>query len=71
MVKTEEFSSVRFGGDAERAEKVYAGVDAPLTAEDVAETIRWATTLPSHVNIDSLIVRPVAQASNYKIHRKQ
>ena len=70
MVKTEEFSAVRFDGDQARADKVYEGVEFPLTAEDVAETIRWAVTLPAHVNIDSLIVRPVAQASNYKIHRK-
>lgn len=68
MVKTEEFSKVRLGSD-EAAEKVYEGVAEPLTAEDIAETIRWAAMLPSHVNIDSLIVRPVAQAANHKIHR--
>lgn len=68
MVKTEEFSKVRLGSE-EAAEKVYEGVAEPLTAEDIAETIRWAAMLPSHVNIDSLIVRPVAQAANHKIHR--
>ena len=68
MVKTEEFSKVRLGSQ-EAAEKVYEGVTEPLTAEDIAETIRWVATLPSHVNIDSLIVRPVAQAANHKIHR--
>ena len=68
MVKTEEFSKVRLGSD-EAAEKVYEGVAEPLTAEDIAETIRWAAMLPSHVNIDSLIVRPVAQAANHKIFR--
>ena len=68
MVKTEEFSSVRLGSK-ELAEKVYEGVAEPLLAEDIAEAIRWSAMLPSHVNIDSLIVRPVAQAANHKIHR--
>ena len=70
MVKTEEFSKVRLGSD-EAAEKVYEGVAEPLTAEDIAETIRWAAMLPSHVNIDSLVVRPVAQAANHKIYRQK
>ncbi|MFJ9059895.1 MULTISPECIES: SDR family NAD(P)-dependent oxidoreductase [unclassified Streptomyces] len=69
MVKTEEFATTRFRGDSEKAAKVYAGVDAPLTADDVAETITWAVTRPSHVNIDLLVVRPRAQASNTKVHR--
>ena len=69
MVKTEEFSKVRLGSD-EAAEKVYEGVAAPLLAADIAEAIRWAAQLPEHVNIDSMIIRPVAQAANHKIHRK-
>ena len=69
MVKTEEFAKIRFG-DAERAAKVYEGVDAPLTAEDVAEAIRWSVTLPDHFNVDSLVIRPVAQAANHKVHRR-
>ena len=68
MVKTEEFAKIRFG-DAERAAKVYEGVTAPLTAEDVAEAIRWSVTLPHHFNVDSLVIRPVAQAANHKVHR--
>lgn len=68
MVKTEEFSQVRLGSK-DAAEKVYEGVPEPLTAEDIAESIRWAAMLPAHVNIDSLIIRPVAQAANHKIHR--
>ena len=68
MVKTEEFSKVRLGSE-EAAEKVYEGVAEPLVAGDIAESIRWCAMLPTHVNIDSLIVRPVAQAANHKIHR--
>jgi NADP-dependent 3-hydroxy acid dehydrogenase YdfG len=68
MVKTEEFSTIRIG-DADRAAKVYEGVDAPLLAEDVAEAIRWSVTLPEHYNVDSLVIRPVAQAANHKVHR--
>ena len=58
MVATSEFSLNRFHGDRARAEAVYAGVEAPLTPEDVAECIAWALELPAHVNIDSMIVRP-------------
>jgi NADP-dependent 3-hydroxy acid dehydrogenase YdfG len=68
MVKTEEFAKVRFG-DAARAAKVYEGVAAPLLAEDVAEAIRWSVSLPNHFNVDSLVIRPVAQAANHKVHR--
>jgi NADP-dependent 3-hydroxy acid dehydrogenase YdfG len=68
MVKTEEFAKIRFG-DAEKAAKVYEGVAAPLTAEDVAEAIRWSVCLPAHFNVDSMVIRPVAQAANHKVHR--
>ena len=68
MVKTEEFSLNRLGSK-EAAEKVYEGVAEPLTAVDIAEAIRWSVTLPAHVNIDSLVIRPIAQAANHKIHR--
>ncbi|MFM1952027.1 MAG: hypothetical protein RJA33_821 [Actinomycetota bacterium] len=69
MVKTDEFALNRFDGDAAKAAKVYEGVDAPLTAEDVAESIRWSVTLPEHFNVDSMVIRPVAQAANHKVHR--
>jgi NADP-dependent 3-hydroxy acid dehydrogenase YdfG len=69
MVKTEEFAKVRFSGDSDRAAKVYEGVDDPLTAEDVAEAIRWSVMLPEHFNIDSMVIRPVAQAAQHKVHR--
>ncbi|EFF92406.1 short-chain dehydrogenase/reductase family oxidoreductase [Streptomyces sp. e14] len=71
LVKTDEFALTRFRGDQEKASKVYEGVAEPLTADDVADTISWAVTRPSHVNIDLLIVRPRAQASNTKLHRER
>ncbi|HEY1174759.1 MAG TPA: SDR family oxidoreductase [Phytomonospora sp.] len=69
MVKTDEFSLNRFDGDAEAAEKVYAGVAEPLTAEDVADTIAWTVSRPHHVNVDRLVLRPLAQAAQHKVHR--
>ncbi|MFF8314177.1 SDR family oxidoreductase [Streptomyces lydicus] len=69
MVKTDEFATTRFRGDTTKAAKVYEGVDQPLSAEDVADTITWAITRPAHVNVDLLVVRPRAQASNTKVHR--
>ncbi|WP_030024761.1 SDR family NAD(P)-dependent oxidoreductase [Streptomyces monomycini] len=69
MVKTDEFATTRFRGDTAKAAKVYAGVAEPLTADDVADTIGWAVTRPAHVNVDLLVVRPRAQASNSKVHR--
>ncbi|MFL6089470.1 MAG: SDR family NAD(P)-dependent oxidoreductase [Aeromicrobium sp.] len=70
MVKTEEFSLVRLGGDESRAEAVYAGVEAPLSAEDVAEAVRWVVSRPPHVDIDLMVIKPVAQAAPHKIHRQ-
>lgn len=57
-----EFSSVRFKGDEEKAAGVYAGT-VPLTAEDIAEAIFWAATLPKHVNINSIQMMPTCQAN--------
>jgi len=69
MVHTPEFSLVRFGGDQAKADAVYAGVPSPLVAEDIAETICWIASRPAHVNIDRIVVRPVAQAANHKVYR--
>lgn len=69
MVETEEFSLTRFDGDAERAAQVYAGVDEPLLADDIADCISFVVTRPAHVNVDRLVVRPRAQAANHKVHR--
>jgi NADP-dependent 3-hydroxy acid dehydrogenase YdfG len=70
MVKTDEFAKVRFSGDADRAAKVYEGVTRPLTADDVAESIRWSVMLPDHFNIDSMTIRPLAQAAQHKVYRQ-
>lgn len=69
MVRTDEFSVKRFGGDEARAAKVYEGVKEPLTADDVASAVAWVAGLPAHVNIDRMVIRPVAQAAQHKVHR--
>lgn len=69
MVATQEFSLVRFAGDAERAAAVYAGVDA-LTADDVADVIAWVASRPAHVNIDVVQVTPRQQAAAHKVARR-
>jgi 3-hydroxy acid dehydrogenase/malonic semialdehyde reductase len=69
MCSGTEFSNVRFKGDDSKAGKVYTGVKA-LSADDVAETIYWSATLPSHMNINVLEVMPVQQAFNgFNVHR--
>ena len=61
LVGGTEFSQVRFGGDRERAAAVYAGTQ-PLTAEDIAAAIEWATDQPAHVNINTIELMPVSQS---------
>jgi NADP-dependent 3-hydroxy acid dehydrogenase YdfG len=69
LVRTEEFSLNRLGGK-EAAAKVYEGVEKPLTAEDVADVVSYAVSLPHHINLDQIIIRPVAQAAAHKLIRK-
>jgi NADP-dependent 3-hydroxy acid dehydrogenase YdfG len=69
MVHTEEFSLTRLHGDQAAADKVYEGVDRPLLAQDVAECVGFAVGLPQHVNIDTMVIKPVAQAASHKVHR--
>jgi len=69
LVET-EFSLVRFDGDTEKAGKVYAGL-TPLTAEDVADVIGFAVTRPSHVNLDTIVLKPRDQASATRTNRSQ
>ena len=68
LVET-EFATVRHGGDAERAKAVYRGM-TPLTADDVAACVAFAVSLPPHVNVDEIVVRPVDQASSSAVHRR-
>lgn len=67
LVET-EFSMVRFDGDPDRAAKVYEGFE-PLTGDDVADCIAWAVTRPRHVDVDEIVVRPVAQATATMVTR--
>ena len=69
MVHTEGFSLTRFDGDQARADAVYAGVAEPLMADDIADAIAWMATRPAHVNVDRMVIRPVAQAANHKVFR--
>jgi NADP-dependent 3-hydroxy acid dehydrogenase YdfG len=69
MVKTEEFSLVRFGGDQSKADAVYENVPDPLYAEDIAEAIVHALELPPFVNLDLVTIKPVAQAAPHKVIR--
>jgi NADP-dependent 3-hydroxy acid dehydrogenase YdfG len=67
LVET-EFSLVRFDGDETQAAKPYVGI-TPLTGDDIADCIAWAVTRPPHVNIDEIVVRPLAQANATEVAR--
>ena len=69
MVHTEEFTLNRLRGDRLGAESVYSGVDAPLTAHDVADVIGYALDAPGHVNLDLITMRPVAQSAQHLLAR--
>ncbi|WP_425308059.1 SDR family oxidoreductase [Ammonicoccus fulvus] len=69
LVHTEEFSLRRLGDDQAKADAVYAGVANVLTADDIADAIAWTLTRPHHVNIDLMVVKPLAQAAIHKLHR--
>ena len=68
LVET-EFSVVRFRGDTGKAKKPYEGIE-PLVASDIADCVAWAVTRPPHVNIDEIVLRPVAQATSTTVARK-
>jgi len=64
-----EFSTVRFHGDKERAGSVYAGMQ-PMTADDIAESIYWAATMPPHVNVNVIELMATAQSwAAYQVAR--
>lgn len=65
-----DFSLVRFKGDQQKADDVYKGF-TPLTAEDIANIIVYMTTLPEHINIQSLLVTPTAQRSATLIRKDE
>ena len=68
MVDT-EFSTVRFHGDRDRADRVYEGVE-PLSGADIAEAIAWVAQLPARMNVNDLVLMPAQQAGSYYTHRK-
>lgn len=57
-----EFSLVRFKGDENQASAVYQGF-TPLDAKDIADTVHFIVTRPSHVSIHDVVIMPSAQAS--------
>lgn len=69
MVHTPEFTLNRLGGDSVAAERVYEGVENPLTADDVADVIAYALNAPGHVNLDLVTMRPVAQSAQHLLAR--
>ncbi|WP_231447234.1 SDR family oxidoreductase [Brevibacterium zhoupengii] len=69
MVATEEFTLKRVGGSQDKADKVYEGVENPLTAEDVADAVVYSLTRPHHFNVDLMVIRPIAQAAQHKVAR--
>jgi NADP-dependent 3-hydroxy acid dehydrogenase YdfG len=70
MVRTDEFALNRFRGDEAAAARVYQGVAEPLTADDVADAVTWSVTRPPHFNVDLMVIRPRAQAAQYKVFRE-
>ncbi|BFU42146.1 SDR family oxidoreductase [Krasilnikovia sp. MM14-A1004] len=68
MVRTDEFALNRLG-DRAKADAVYAGVREPLVADDIADCVAWVATRPHHVNVDRLVIRPIAQAAQHKVVR--
>lgn len=64
-----EFSTIRFGGDPDRAARVYAGMQ-PLSADDIADAVAWIASRPRHVNINMMELMPVAQSfAAFQVHR--
>ena len=71
MVRTDEFALNRMGGDQSKADAVYQGVREPLTADDIADCVTFMATRAHHVNIDRLVIRPIAQAAQHKVVREK
>ena len=69
MVATDEFTLKRVSGNQDQADKVYEGVENPLTADDVADAVVYSLTRPHHFNVDLMVIRPIAQAAQHKVAR--
>ena len=69
LVET-EFSVVRFKGDVETADSVYAGID-PITPDEVADCVMFALTRPAHVNVDELVIKTLRQSSGARVVRRE
>ena len=69
LVET-EFSVVRFYGDKDKADSVYAGVD-PITPDEVADCILFALTRPLHVNVDEIVIKALQQSSGARVVRRE
>lgn len=67
LVET-NFSKVRFKGDEGRADSVYYGIQA-LTAEDVADTVKYVLDRPPHVVLADITMLPTAQANATIVNR--
>jgi len=68
MVET-DFSNIRFNGDKEKAKHVYRGLK-PLTADDIADTVLFCASRPSHINISEVVITPTAQANAFVAYRE-
>ena len=69
MVRTDEFALNRFARRRRAGRRGLRRRREPLTADDIADCVAWCATRPHHVNIDRLVVRPLAQAAQHKVHR--
>ncbi|KAJ2308101.1 hypothetical protein IWW55_000631 [Coemansia sp. RSA 2706] len=68
MVET-EFSVVRYGGDQNRADSVYRGME-PMTAGDVAESVVFAASRHPRCVVSDVVLLATGQASAGLVHRK-
>jgi len=65
-----EFTLVRTHGDQAASDALYRGAQ-PLTADDIADTIYWIATLPTHLNVNRLELMPVSQSfAGFQVHRE-